>query len=138
MKNAKKIKNKSIRGVAAIEAAIVFPLLIVLTLGLVEYGWMFLKAHQVTNAARQASRISIRAGVDNYDVVGSVDDSMASAGITGYSITITPSDVAIVDVGEKIRVEVSVPWVNMAIMNIPLLPAPDNLSASVTMAKEGL
>ena len=42
-----------------VEAAIVFPILLMLTLGAIEYGWLFLNAQQVTNAARQGARIAI-------------------------------------------------------------------------------
>ena len=43
-------------GLATIEMAMVLPLLMLLTLGVIEYGWMFLKSQQITNAARQGAR----------------------------------------------------------------------------------
>ena len=62
---------------------------------------------------------------------------MASAEITGYQVTLTPGDVSLVNVGETINVNVTVPWANIGIINTSLLPTPANIQASVTMAKEG-
>ncbi len=127
------LKKSRCHGTTAVEAAIVFPLLIVLTFGVIEYGWMFLKAHQITNAARNGCRFAVRPNVTTVDVEAVVAELMTSADITGYQVTYSPG----VDAGDVVAVGVSVPWVNLAIMNIPLLPKPENIHASVTMAKEG-
>ena len=63
---------------------------------------------------------------------------MTSAEITGYQVTFNQGDVSLVDVGDAVNVSVSVPFENVAIINIPLLPKPASIYASVTMAKEGL
>ena len=114
-----------------------FPLLIILTFGIIEYGWMFLKAHQITNAVRNASRLAIRPNATNAQIVTSVSDLMTLANITGYQITFNPADISLVNVGETVGVEVSVPWEEIAIINLPLLPKPATIQASSTMAKEG-
>jgi Flp pilus assembly protein TadG len=44
------------RGVAAIEFALVLPLLLVLLLGTIDYGWYFFVEQQTTIAAREAAR----------------------------------------------------------------------------------
>ena len=133
----KTLKKSRYHGTAVVEAAIVFPLLIMLTFGVIEYGWMFLKAHQITNAARNGCRFAIRPDADNGKVNALVSDLMTSAGITGYQVTFNPGDVSLVDVGDTVNVSVSVPFENIAIMNIPLLPKPASIHASTTMAKEG-
>ncbi len=135
----KKLRKTRYRGVAAVEAAIVFPLLLLLTLGAIEYGWMFLKAEQTTNAARNGARIAIRPGEDNTSVAAEIDLLMTSAGMatSGYSITFVPADITTPVLGETLEVQISVPWANIALMNIPLLPGPTNISASVAMTKEG-
>ena len=40
-------------------------------------------------------------------------------------------------IGEVVRIDISVPWEQIAIINTPFLPAPTNLHTSVSMAKEG-
>ena len=106
---------------------------------MIEYGWMFLKAEQITNAARNGARIAIRPGENNTSVAADIDVLMVSAGMgaSGYTITFTPSDITSPVLGETLEVQISVPWPNIALMNIPLLPGPANISASVAMAKEG-
>jgi len=130
-------KRRWYRGITAVETAVVFPILVLLTLGAIEYGWMFLKAHQMTNAARNAVRVAVLPNANNGQVATVISDLMTSAQISGYNVTITPGDVTSVDTGDTIKVNLSVPWENVAIMNIPLLPKPANIKASVTMAKEG-
>ena len=127
------------KGAATVEAAVVFPLLLVLVFGVIEYGWMFLKAHQITNAARSGCRVAIRPSATTQDVIDTVTALMATAGITGETITTNPTDITLdnVGVGGTVEVKITVPWVNMAIINFSLLPKPTNLRASVTMAKEG-
>lgn len=127
------------KGAATVEAAVVFPLLLVLVFGVIEYGWMFLKAHQITNAARRGCRVAIRPSATTDDVEAVVAGLMTSAGITGETVTTIPTDITLenVGVGGTVEVEITVPWVNMAIINFSFLPKPINLRASVTMAKEG-
>ena len=100
---------------------------------------MFLKAHQITNAARSGCRVAIRPHATAQDVIDKVTSLMATAGITGETVTIIPTDITLenVGVGGTVEVEITVPWMNMAIINLPILPKPTNLQASVTMAKEG-
>lgn len=132
--NTKATQHKSrYQGTAAVEVAIVFPLLLLLTFGVIEYGWMFLKAHQITNAARNGCRYAIRPDVNAGDVEAVVAELMTSAGITGYHVTYSPG----VNAGDAVTVGVSVLWANIAIIDIPFLPKPTNIQASTTMAKEG-
>jgi len=135
-----KVSNKThCRGTAVVEAAVVVPLLLTLTLAIIEYGWLFLKAQQTTNATRQAARVGIAWGASEDDIVAAIDTLMTSAGMTGKydTPTISPADIASLPAGTAITVTLTVPTVNIALVNTTLLPKPDNISASVTMAKEG-
>ena len=133
-------KQTRYRGVATVEAAIVFPLLLLLTFGAIKYGWLFLKAQQITNAARHGARIAILPGVTvNDDVLPAIQSLMAAAGINSgdYSVTISPADFPSAAAGDTVTIQVTVPCANIDIMQVPLLPSFENLGASVTMAKEG-
>jgi Flp pilus assembly protein TadG len=44
------------RGVAAVEFALVFPLLLTLVLGAIDWGWFFFIDQVITNCAREAAR----------------------------------------------------------------------------------
>jgi Flp pilus assembly protein TadG len=134
-----KVKKRIWRkGSATVEAAILFPVLLLLTFGIIEYGWLFLNANLITNTARHGARIAILPNSTNTLVTNSISNLMATANITGYQVTISPSDISSMNVGEVVKVEISVPWRKIAIINSPFLPKPTtNLRASVSMAKEG-
>lgn len=126
------------RGISTVEAAIILPLLVLLTMGLIEYGWLFLSAQQTTNAARQGARIGATADATSADVNSAVSVLMADAGMAeaGYSVVIDPVDITVAEPGSSVTVTVAVPAENVRITGFPL-PMPANLRASVSMAKEG-
>jgi hypothetical protein len=61
----------------------------------------------------------------------------ANISVSAGDITVTPSDISSLSVGDAIEVRVVVPAANVDILDISLLPSVANLGASVTMAKEG-
>jgi Flp pilus assembly protein TadG len=133
------MKNSKSRGAATIEMALVLPLLMMLTFGVIEYGWIFLKLQQVTGAARHAARIGVTADATNGDISNAVTSLMSEAGLgaSGYQVTISPGNTAGLAAGQPLNVTVAVPYENVELIGIPLIPVPPSLRASVTMAKEG-
>jgi Flp pilus assembly protein TadG len=121
-----------------VEAALVFPLLLLLTLGLLEYGWMFLHAQRITNAARHGARLGVLPDATNAEVEAAIAALMDAGGMagSGYTVTFSPADVAFPAPGEALTVTINVLYENVD-LGMPLLPLPTNLEASVSMAKEG-
>ena len=135
-------KMKKCSGLAILESAIVLPLLLLVSLGAIKYGFLFLKAQQVTNAARNGARTAIRHDADNTSVVNAVEALMVRAGMPTYTLTMTPTDVhrlaePPVSVGQSVEVRIVVLAENVDILRVPLFPNPDSIGATVTMAKEG-
>jgi len=139
-------KTRQERGTAIVEAAIVLPLLLLLTMGAIEYGWLFLKAQQITNAARHGARVRVRPAADDQEAFDAIQSLMTAAGlgakggIWDASITIN----AAVD-DERPTVTVKI-WViedppmihDILLIDAPdLLPVPSTIKAEVTMAMEG-
>jgi Flp pilus assembly protein TadG len=126
-------------GISTVEVALLLPLLLLLTFGVIHYGWLFLKAQQITNAARCGARVGIRYGSGSGEVEAAVINRMASSGINigAGDITISPADIFSLDAGDPVTVRVTVVTADVALMNWSRLPSPDTLAASVTMAKEG-
>lgn len=54
-----KVRHQKERGAAAVEFALLLPLLIAILLGIMEFGWMFFTDLQVTNATRDALRKAV-------------------------------------------------------------------------------
>jgi Flp pilus assembly protein TadG len=133
------VSQRRRRGGALVEAAFVLPLLALLTFGLIEYGWLFMKANQVTYAARQGARTASLPNATNATVLQSVASQMTQAGLgaSGYTVTLTPLNVSTVSAGETVRVEISLPYSAVALTGGSLVPVPPTLSGSVAMSKEG-
>ena len=132
------------RGLATVEAALVFPLLLVLTLGVIEYGWMFLKQQQITNAARQGARLAATPFAGNGELSARVSELMTDAGLAGkYTLATSPGNIDGVIPGDTFTVTITVDYSDVTIThmsdpdNMIHLPAPNNLKAVVAMAKEG-
>jgi len=136
---ARSPQRRESSGVVTVELALTVPILLLLTFGLIEYGWMFLKSQELGNAVRRGARVAIRADATTSDVVATIDEMMnvADLGGSGYQVTITPSDVSSAASGEVIRVQVSLPYENVTLTNTPIIPTPSTLQASTSMAKEG-
>ena len=132
------VRRSNRRGMLLVELALVLPLLLVLILGLMEYGWLFLKAQQITNAARQGARSGARADATAAEIINSVADAMSAAGLdgSGYSVTLSPADPSTLLTGQMFSVDVSVPYGNIG-LSVPLVPVPTTLDSLFTMAREG-
>lgn len=135
----KQFGKRLYRGTAIVEAAIVFPLLLLLTMGAIEYGWLFLKAQQITNTSRQAARYAIRPDATTDSVLTSIDNMMTVAGMgaSGYSVNLTPGDITLLPTGEYVEVEITVPSASLVLIDAGFLPVPASLKSSVVMTKEG-
>jgi Flp pilus assembly protein TadG len=51
--------RKSVSGVAAVEFALVLPVLLVVLLGIIDYGYVFFVRLNMTNAAREGARVGV-------------------------------------------------------------------------------
>jgi Flp pilus assembly protein TadG len=69
------------RGAELIEFALVLPLLLLVVLGIVDFGFMFQRLEVVTNAAREGARIAVLAGYSTIDVKDRVNDYLLEGGV---------------------------------------------------------
>jgi hypothetical protein len=66
------------RGAAAVETAIVFPLLVVLFFGILEFGLMFKSSHSISSSTRSGARIaSAMPRTDGYQLIAA--DAVAAS-----------------------------------------------------------
>lgn len=122
-----------------VELALLLPLLLVLLLGLLEYGWLFFKLQQVNGAARHGARIGVTAAATQAQVQAAIDQMMTSASLqaSGYQVTYSANPASLAT-GATFTVSVSVPYANADLTGFPLLPVPANLVGSTSMVKEGV
>jgi len=143
----KKLIRKKFSGLAIVESALMLQLLLLVSLGALRYGHLLLKTQLVTNAARCGAREAIRPDANNLDVEAVVEGMMNRAGLSGlYQLILTPEDVSRladppVGVEQPVTVAITVDVDLIEVLRVPLfvnLEPPDlQISASVTMAKEG-
>ncbi|CAN5858306.1 hypothetical protein BH24ACI4_BH24ACI4_10660 [soil metagenome] len=70
--------RKDERGAALLETAITIPLILLICVGIFEFGRAYQTSQVLTNAAREGARIAILAGVSDADVRTTVRGYMAS------------------------------------------------------------
>ena len=119
------------------EAALVLPLVLLLLLGVMEYGWIFLRAQQITHAARHGARIAATADADYQKVDGAIGSWMAQVGFTGDQYDWWPEPENFTDLGTGELLTVTVTATAIELWPSTLVPTPDSFTAAVTMAKEG-
>lgn len=76
-------------GVALIESAFVLPLLLVLTMGMLDFGRAFHTKSVLDQAAREGARIAVVTSPDADLVTEKVNEVLASSGVTASSVQIT-------------------------------------------------
>ena len=86
------------KGSQLIEFSLVFPLLLLVMLGIIDFGFLFQRYEVVTNAAREGARIAVLPGYAQADVEARVNQYLTAAGVTGTPV-ITFMEPQAVDVG---------------------------------------
>ena len=68
-------------GAELIEFALIFPLLLMVMLGIVDFGFLFQRLEVLENAAREGARVAALPGYDTTDVENRVMDYVAVGGV---------------------------------------------------------
>ncbi len=121
------MKIKDRKGVAAIEFAIVLPLLIFLIFGAIEFGLFFYNKQVLTNASREGARAGIVAGetrLTDGDITLVVNGYCANnlvtfGSATGPSVQIVPSgNRDLMSFGEDLTVTVTFRYSFLVLSNL--------------------
>src|SRR5207253_421370 len=125
-----RMKRTGRRGTVLIEAALTLPILFYLTLGVIEYGWMLLKAQQIANAAQAGVRAGALADGTAASVNSAISGQMTQFGIApaAYSTLLTPNDPSTLTRGGTFSVQITVTYSSVAVLgSIPMIPTPTTL-----------
>lgn len=127
------------QGLASVEMAIVSLVLVMLTFGGMEYGWMFFRLQQVSNVSREAARVAVLPSSSNAEVTARVASLMNGFGMGSvpYTLTTNPATVSDALTQEPVTVSVGVPYSDVGLTGMPIFPTPANLTVSATMSREG-
>ncbi len=141
------MRRRRRRGTAAVEAAMMLPLIALMTFALIKYGWLYVKVQQINNAARHGARVAVRADATNGDVDAAIEALMDKVWLAGagdppanwYVVTYEPANVDGLDTGTIVTITIAVTYAGtpLDIMAMPLVPVPDVIAGTASMAKEG-
>jgi Flp pilus assembly protein TadG len=152
MQANQKFKVARRRGSAVMEAALVLPVLVVLTMGAMEFGYFFYVKHTLQGAAREGARAAITPGATSTDVNTAVNSAMKAAGFdivarpglyttqildSAGSSTVNPSTAT---AGTGIQVKVSATWGTIGVNPLGSaspLPSTRAVAGQTVMRKEG-
>ena len=125
------------RGAAAVEFAVVAPLLFLMVFGMIEYGRMVMVQQLLTNASREGARVAILQSSANTDVQTAVIDKISGTiPVVTSDITITPDPVSSAVSGQTVSVAVGINFSQVSWLPSPLFLGATRLSASTSMRKE--
>ena len=105
------------RGGAVVEMAVVTPLLLMILLGTIEFGYVFMMEQSITNAARDGCRMaSLSGNITDADIQARVQQAMAPTGlnVTTSMITITHATQA----NPVVQVGVKVPYKDVTLLGV--------------------
>ena len=108
-------------GGAVIEMVLVLPLLLMLSFGAVEYGYLLYVKNTLVGAAQNGVRAGVPASATNSSVTTAVSNTMTAAGLqsSGYTVTTSPADVSTAAAGSSVQVTVSCTWGNIGVSPLP-------------------
>ena len=81
-------------GQAVIELALTLPLLLVIVMGIFDFGLMFQRYEVLTNAAREGARVGVLPNYTTADAQARAQQYLTSGGLTGsatFTIAVAPS-----------------------------------------------
>jgi Flp pilus assembly protein TadG len=128
-----------------LDAALVFPVLLSLTFGSVEFGHYFYVKHTLQGAAREGARVAITPASSNSDVTNAIQSALTSAGFSPSTYTISirnQADTADVNVntataGTPILVKITAGWGTVGIRPLGLIGSGKQVIGQSVMRKEG-
>ncbi len=128
--------KKQSRAAAAVELAIVAPLLFTILFGIIEFGWMFTIKNTMVNAAREGARTGALQSSEYADIVARVDTLMLPLGL---SAPVTYTIIEATDADPFVSVTLTVPQADVSLVgNFFADYLTGNIVGTASMRKEGV
>lgn len=126
------------RGAAIVEFALVMPVLFLLLIGIIEFGRALMVQQVLTNASREGARRAVIESATADEVEQLVRDYLATARVSGATISIEPTPLADLGFGDAVTVDVSVPYDSVSWIPSSWFLDGTTLQAGTTMRVERL
>src|SRR4051812_26102733 len=133
------------RGNGVLEAALVLPVLLAFSMGMVEFGQYFYAKHTIQAAARDGARTAILSTATHAQAQQAVSNTMGSANFSSSTYTLAFADpttntaitnIATVSKGNGIKVTVTANYGSIGVRPLGVIPANKQVVGITTMIKE--
>jgi Flp pilus assembly protein TadG len=81
--------SKAEHGAELIEFAMTFPLLLLVVMGIIDFGLLFQQYEVLTNAAREGARVSVLPGYGTADIQTRVNQYLQATSLSSANVTTT-------------------------------------------------
>lgn len=122
------------RGAAAVEMAVVMPVLFTMVFGIIEFGWMLAVQNAMVHAAREGARVGSLVGYDASDMAAKVDELLTPMGLQDK---VSKTYIEATDEDPTVGVELSVQRSQISLLGNFFGFADGTMKASTYMRKEG-
>lgn len=130
-------RNGQRTGAALVEFALVAPLMMLFTMGLIDLGRMTMVKQLIINASNVGARKASLLNADSAAVVSEVQSILSNSGVT-CSVTLSPESLSSAPPGSTITVTVSAQANSVSWMGTSMFLAGKMLTASTSMRRESL
>jgi hypothetical protein len=124
------------RGAAAIEFALVAPLIFLCLFAVIEFGRGIMVIHGLQTASRDACRMAIVWQPTSEELETAVAERMSSFGISDYTLTIEPDPISSAEQWEPISVQIVVPYTTASWLPAPRFLNSVNFSGTCVLPRE--
>lgn len=132
--------RKNERGAALLETAITIPIILLISVGIFEFGRAYQTWQVLTNAAREGARIAILSDKTDSDVQSTVQKYMKDGGLPKYaSATVNINRTVPMGTNTASQVTISYPFQFMVLNGVIKLVTPKSTTGSpITMQSVAL
>lgn len=123
-------------GAAVVEFAVVAPLMMMMTLGLMEVSRIVMVKQLLVNASREGARLAILPQATSENVRNQVVADLQAASVSGVTVSISPTLLTGETAGTPVTVSASVAAADVSWIPHPLYSFNTTLVGSTTMRKE--
>ena len=131
-------RSQDRKGAAVVEFALIAPLMILLTMGMMEIGRMVMVKQLLINSSREGARMAVLPGSTATEVKSQITVELEQASVSGANIVITPADLSNAPAGTSVTVEVSIEAAAISWIPKPAFSFATTLRGSTTMRRESL
>jgi Flp pilus assembly protein TadG len=127
-------RHRTERGSITLELALALPIVLVLLVGVIEWGWLLAREVELVQVAREAAHHAALTAADDDPEAAATARATADLLAAGFDPDLVDIEATVVgsDVGDVIQVRVSCDYEAL----LGLLPVPPRLAAGTTMLLE--